>query len=240
MIEAGAHNAKIGKITAAVNGIITGRIGAPERSSYRPMLEEIVARIEQRLIAIGLTASAASKEAGLSSDAIRNLKRAVHTPAGRQGASTHTLTALAPVLQTTASWLLTGEGEEAPDRYVPIVGYVGAGSQAVLFSEGQGPFGEVRAPDNATDKTVAVEIRGESLGSFFNEWLVFYDDVRSPVTPDLIGKLCVVGLPDGRILVKKIQRSKSEGTFHLLSQTEDPLLDVPIEWAARVKTMMPR
>ena len=85
--------------------------------------------------------------------------------------------------------------------------------------------------------TVAVEIRGDSLGAFFNRWLVFYDDVRRPVTPDLIGELCIVGLEDGRILIKQIQRSKTEGLFNLISSTEKPIADVAIEWAARVNSI---
>ncbi len=123
---------------------------------------------------------------------------------------------------------------------VPVVGYVQAGAEAVLFSSGQGPFDYVPAPEGSTEKTVAVEIRGESLGPFFSEWLVFYDDVRSPITSDLFGKLCVVGLTDGRILVKQIKPSRSEGLFHLMSQTEPPILDAELFWAAKVKGMSPR
>lgn len=144
------------------------------------------------------------------------------------------------------TWLLTGKGEmgrkakTGAQNTVPVVGYVSAGAEAVLFGEGQGPFDDVPAPAFASPETVAVEIRGESLGPFFNEWLVFYDDVRSPITPDLIGELCVVGLPDKRVLIKKIQNSRTEGLYHLLSQNEPPILDVPVDWAARVTGMQPR
>jgi transcriptional regulator with XRE-family HTH domain len=125
-------------------------------------------------------------------------------------------------------------------RTVPLVGYVGAGALAHLFSEGQGPFDEVEAPDGSTDSTVAVEIRGESLGALFEQWLVFYDDVRDPPGRDLIGKLCVVGLADGRILIKKLVLGQLPGHFTLLSNIEPPMYDVLVDWAARVKNMMPR
>lgn len=123
---------------------------------------------------------------------------------------------------------------------VPLVGYVGAGAAAHFYADSQGELDRVPAPDDATKDTVAVEIRGESLGELFDQWLVYYDQVRSPVTQDLIGRLCVVGLPDDRILIKKIKRAKAPGFYHLLSNTEAPILDVEIIWAARVKSMVPR
>lgn len=74
------------------------------------MLKDVLDRIEERLGAVGLTAAAASKKAGLSVDAIRNIRRKVE--AGDSGASVtaSTLAALAPVLQTTVAYLAEGEG----------------------------------------------------------------------------------------------------------------------------------
>ncbi len=135
----------------------------------------------------------------------------------------------------------TGDIVKGNKRWmVPIAGFVSAGSEMTLYSEGQGHHGEVDAPDNASDKTIAVEIRGESLGPFFNGWLVFFDDVRSPVTDDIIGKLCVVGLGDGRVLIKRLIRSRTPHLFHLYGQFGDPILDVQVAWAAQVKSVMPR
>jgi transcriptional regulator with XRE-family HTH domain len=135
-----------------------------------------------------------------------------------------------------------GEADVIADRgSVPLVGHVGAGAEAHFYAQGQGPFDEVQAVEGSNDQTVAVEVRGDSLGTLFDRALVYYDDVRRPVTPDLIGKLCVVGLPDGRVLVKKVARSKSgPDLYHLAGQYGDPILDTPIEWAARVKLMVPR
>lgn len=136
---------------------------------------------------------------------------------------------------------LTHESDAAEDvQTVPLVGHVGAGAAAHFYADGDDPAERVAAPEGANRDTVAVEIRGDSLGTLFDHWLVYYDEVRSPVTPDMIGRLCVVGLADERVLVKKIQRSKSPGLFHLLSNTEGPILDVEVLWAARVKSMTPR
>lgn len=129
---------------------------------------------------------------------------------------------------------------DAEHRQVPVVGYVAAGSAAVLYSEGQGNLDYVTAPDNAGPMTVAAEIRGDSLGPVLDNWLVFYDDVRSPVTPDMFNKLCVVGLADGRVLVKRL-RPAANGLFHLDSNSNEPTLtDQTVEWAAVVTNMRPR
>lgn len=125
-------------------------------------------------------------------------------------------------------------------RMVKIKGYVGAGSEAHFYALADEDYEEVPAPTGANDQTVAVEIRGKSMGPLLSSWLVFYDDVRSPITPDLIGQLCVVGLTDDRILVKEI-RPNGRGGFRLLSNTDEPPIEnVEIEWAAKVTDMRPR
>ena len=106
-------------------------------------------------------------------------------------------------------------GEVVTDRSgtVLVAGYVGAGTEMHFYSESQGPLDEVPAPEDATPQTVAAEIRGQSLGSLFDGWRVYFDDRREAVTDDLLGRLCVVGLADGRVLVKQVLRGKAEGRF---------------------------
>lgn len=149
--------------------------------------------------------------------------------------------AKASELRRLAEKLDVGVAElfRAPEE-VPLVGYVGAGAEAHFYGTADDPNETVPAPDGATPSTVAVEIRGESLGALFDRWLVFYDDRREPVTQDLMGRLCIIGLADDRVLVKKLRPSRTKGLFHLLSNVEEPILDVAVEWAARVKIMVPR
>lgn len=122
---------------------------------------------------------------------------------------------------------------------VPLKGYVAAGSQAHFLALEDAEFDRVTAPPGSTDRTFALEIRGTSLGELFDRWLVFADDVRSPVTSDLLGKTCIIGLSDGRIVVKKLRKARS-GLYDLLSNTEEPILGVAVDWAAKVKHMGPR
>ena len=141
---------------------------------------------------------------------------------------------LAHALQIPAAELLR------EDASVPVVGYVGAGAEAHYYATGDGNLGQIDAPPGARPSTVAVEIRGDSLGPLFDGWVAFYDETRTPVTPDLIGQLCVVGLPDGRILIKRLKATADPARFHLLANTEAPLFDQEVSWAARVLTMRPK
>lgn len=152
---------------------------------------------------------------------------------------------------TSTDWLLFGRGDppkgvphaEADDRIrrtVPLVGYVGAGDAAHYYESGQGDLDRVDAPENANDNTVAAKIQGTSVGPLFDGWLVFWDEVRTPLTPDMLGELCVVGLLDGRILVKQVRQAALPDRFHLISNNEGPMLDMEIAWAAKVTEMRPR
>lgn len=136
--------------------------------------------------------------------------------------------------------LVGGGRPRHPTGRVPLVGYVGAGAIAHFYADAQGPFDDVDAPDAAGASTVAVQIRGHSLGALFDNWLVFYDDVRDPPGDDMIGRMCVCGLADGRVLVKALKRSQVAGLWTLLSNTEPPIYDVALDWAALVREMRPR
>lgn len=131
--------------------------------------------------------------------------------------------------------------EPSPTDRVKIKGYVGTGDKAHFYAVADDDFEEVDAPGGANDQTIALQIKGKSWGPAMDSWLVFYDDVRSPVTPDLLGQACVVGLADDRILLKVI-RSNGKGGFdlHPNSTTEKVIRDAEIEWAAKVVGMRPR
>lgn len=123
---------------------------------------------------------------------------------------------------------------------IKIVGYVGAGSRAHHYAVAEGEYQEIDRGPGDTNQTVAVEIRGKSMGPALEGWLVLYDNVRAPITDDMFGQLCVVGLTDDRILVKVVKRERN-GSFSLLSNGPDePIPDAKIEWAALVTDMRRR
>lgn len=121
---------------------------------------------------------------------------------------------------------------------VDLVGYIGAGG-AVLFAEGQGPFERVEAPPNTTSTMVALRVQGDSMEPMIgNGWLVYYDRLDGW---DIIatGKPYVVGLADGRVLVKKLVLGRRAGCYDLYSVNAEPLLDQQVSWLARVRAIIP-
>lgn len=128
-----------------------------------------------------------------------------------------------------------------PPNLVPIVGLAGAGPDgSVIFASEQDNLGEAPMPPGGNPGTVAVEIRGDSMrGIGDNGWLFYFDDRREPVTEDLIGELCIVGLENGQTLVKKLYRGRGEGLFDLESTNAPTLRDQKIVWAALITAIIP-
>lgn len=195
---------------------------------------------------IGKRLALARRKAGFesASAAARALGMPVPTYSGHENGSRDpergTAQKYARRFNVSLDWLLNGRDAARLAPTVPLVGYVGAAAVASFYAEAQGPFEEVPAVEGATDQTVAVEVRGDSLGSFWDGALIYYDDVKGEVTSDLEGRPCVVGLSDGRVLVKKIKRSRTRGLWNLYGQFGEPIYDVEIAWAARVRNMVPR
>lgn len=147
----------------------------------------------------------------------------------------------AKAFKVAAGWLLYGEGDPGLPIRAPLLGYVGAGSQAYFFNEGQGPLDEVELPPGGTHKTVALEARGGSMpGIAEDRWLIYYDDIRTPPTDEMIGRLCVVQVLNGNVLVKKLQHGRKPGHYDLYSTLDPPILDQKLEWAALVTWIKPR
>lgn len=124
---------------------------------------------------------------------------------------------------------------------VPIVGYVGAGG-AIIYENSQGPFGEAEMPPkNAGPTLVAVIVRGDSMAGVLEDgWTVYYDDRRDPPEEELYGRLCIVGLADGRVLIKRLYPGRKPHRFDLHSANAPALMDEKVTWAAKVTWIQPK
>lgn len=125
---------------------------------------------------------------------------------------------------------------------IQVVGSVGAGSEAHFYNEADiDPENKAPPIPEASPETVAVEIRGDSLGPAFDGWVAYYDDRQEPITEALHGRLCVVSLDSGQVLIKIPRPARERGRFHLLSNVGgDVITDAKVVWAAKVIDMKPR
>lgn len=149
----------------------------------------------------------------------------------------------AKAFKVSEGWLLTGEGPapEKGETMTKIVGKAGAGPDgAVLFATGDGYFGEVPAPEGATENTSALEVEGDSMRGLANDgWLIFYDEKESP-REDHMGEPCVCFLEDDRVLVKTPYPGSQPGLFHLESVNAPMMRDIAVRYFAFVTDIKPR
>lgn len=231
------HSPNIGNFTDIVNGILTGCSERSYRSNYRSMdLVEILKRIDKRLKALDLSDDAASRTAG-KRDAIRNMRRAVKAPTGRQGVSTATLSALAPVLETTLAWLLTGEGDERPNSSVPIMGYIGAGAVVEPDYEQVPEHGldTIDLPFNVPDEIIAFQVKGESMRPSYRDGdavLVWREQRRA--TDTFIGEDAAVRTDTGSRYLKEIHGTGRRGVYNLYSHNDRVIENVRLEWVGEI------
>ena len=156
---------------------------------------------------------------------------------GERGLS-RSVTQYASAFRVSVGWLMNGEGQDPFNSSVPLVGFTVSDSNTVIFNDGS--FDDVEAPKSATEHTVAVEIRGDSLGPVFDGWIAFYNDHRERPDPKIIGSLCIVGLADDRVMIKRIEHGQLQNRFTLKSNTQPPVYDAEIEWAAPLLDMRPK
>lgn len=125
---------------------------------------------------------------------------------------------------------------------VQIVGYVGAGAAIYPFDDmahGDG-FGTVERPPFVRGKAVAVEVRGDSLIPVAEDgWRLIYAGEQTILEDEVLNCLCVVKLVDGRTLVKRVIRGSKPRRYHLVSTNAPLIEDAEIEWAAKVKAIIP-
>jgi transcriptional regulator with XRE-family HTH domain len=137
-------------------------------------------------------------------------------------------------------WLLDNEGQPingAP--IVKIIGQVDAGGKVAFYdAEKVKDCGDNPPHDGVA--TVAVEAGASLRGVAESGWLYFFDHEKKPPSQDLIGKLCVVALKDGDVLIRVLQPGRKRGRYDLESSTEPTLRDRQLDWAARITWIKPR
>jgi hypothetical protein len=117
-----------------------------------------------------------------------------------------------------------------------VLGSVGAGGEVHAYAIAQGDLDQVEQPTGSSDTTVAVELRGDILGPYFNRWLLFYDSVQRHVPPQLLGS---VRGRAGRWSRSDhaIAAGARGGSVQPPILSQAPIRDAKVDWAARVDSI---
>jgi len=148
---------------------------------------------------------------------------------------------LATAAETTVSGLY-GEDYDSPSiKDVWVKGIVGAGAKVTLWGPGMGEgegYSRVPWPIGIpmNEDLIAFEIRGDSMPPYSDGDLVYVEVSDAVPGPEIIGKLCVVELDNGDMLVKMVRRGCTTGRYNLHSfDGRPPIEDAVVIKAARVR-----
>lgn len=137
----------------------------------------------------------------------------------------------ARAFRVSPEWLLLGVGE-GQKKPVPMVGYVGAGSEVFPIDDG-GALDEIDPPPGVGPSAVAVKVRGESMyPRYMDGDVLIYDEHATQHQAN--GQECVVSLRDGRKFVKTV-RFEGRGIATLESFNAPPIRNAELEWVAVIR-----
>lgn len=123
---------------------------------------------------------------------------------------------------------------------VKIVGRTGETPDGNIKFATKKSCGEAPMPPGGRSDTVAIEAHGDSVRGIAPDGsLIYYEDRHEPPTPEMLGELCVIGLDDGRTLIKYLHRGRGEGLYDLESGFLPTLRDVRVVWASLVTAIIP-
>lgn len=135
----------------------------------------------------------------------------------------------AKAFRVSPEWLAFGRGT-FERKGVPVVGYVGAGSEVFPFDDG-GALDWVDAMPGIHPNAVAVIVRGDSMyPRYFDGDVLVYDEHISVRRAN--GQECVIALTDGRRLVKTVRATST--LVILESFNAAPIENPEIEWVAPI------
>jgi transcriptional regulator with XRE-family HTH domain len=143
-----------------------------------------------------------------------------------------------------AEWLYDAAGPmraSAEGGLVQVIGRVGANPDGVvLFATGQ-DLGELAPiPPGGTDRARALKVVGHSMRGVADDGaLIYFEDQRTPPTPDMLGHVVVVETDTDEVLVKRLLRGSRAGLFDLESVAGPMRQDARLRWAAHITAIIP-
>ena len=129
----------------------------------------------------------------------------------------------------------------AEPGFVQVIGRVGANPDGVvLFATGQDPAELAPIPPGGTDKAAALKVVGHSMRGVADDGaLIYFEDQRTPPTPDMLGHVVVVETDTDEVLVKRLLRGSRAGLYDLESVAGPMRHDARLRWAAHITAIIP-
>lgn len=150
----------------------------------------------------------------------------------------------AAALGVRPEWLYDAAGPMRPSvepGFVPVVGMVGANPDGVvLFAMGQEPTDLAPIPPGGTEKAAALRVAGHSMRGVADDGaLIYFEDQRTPPTPDMLGHVVVVETDTDEVLVKRLLRGSRANLYDLESVAGPTRHDARLRWAAHITAIIP-
>jgi transcriptional regulator with XRE-family HTH domain len=144
----------------------------------------------------------------------------------------------------SAEWLYDAAGpalSAATSGLAPVIGYVGANPDGiVLFATGNDPSELAPLPPGGGDRAKALKVVGHSMHGVADDGaLIYFEDQRTPPTPDMLGHVVVVETDGDEVLVKRLLRGSRPGLFDLESVAGPMRQDARLRWAAHITAIIP-
>lgn len=165
---------------------------------------------------------------------------------GLQRPSHRDLVKLASLGNTSMGWLFTGNESpiyEISAFEVSVFTYAELEDPHIVIENfsANDPSDRVLCPtDLYSPTTLALRIKGDVMRPFREGSLLFFSRNQEGVDDNSLKRLCVVKRSDtDEILVRELLESHREGRYTLASWFSDPILEVPIEWAAPISSIKP-
>ena len=125
--------------------------------------------------------------------------------------------------------------------FVHIIGRVGANPEgSVLFATGQEAGDLAPIPPGGTERAVALRVVGHSMRGVADDGaLIYFEDQRTPPTPDMLGHVVVVEVDTDEVLVKRLLRGGKPNRYDLESLAGPTRRDAKLRWAAHITAIIP-
>ena len=199
---------------------------------------QVWSAIDRLAARAGLSASGLARRAGLDPTTFNKSKRI--TPAGRaRWPSTESIAkALAATGTTMETFVaLTQNGDSAPPRGLPLLGFAEAGAGG-YFDDGGFPAGtgwdEIAFPAVNDEHAYALAVSGQSMEPAYRNGDII---IVSPAAPVRRGDRVVVKTRSGEVMAKELKRQSAKSIELKSLNAEHPdrtLAATDVLWMARI------